>query len=69
MPELLYDLGFQGTLNRRISKTRQIIFDPNEPVSCPVQSDIRRIAQLLIGIDQVVEDQLKIFVAPNTANL
>ena len=68
MPEPLHDLGFQSTLERHISETRQIIFDPYEPDSCPVQCDIRRITQLLISIDQVVEDQLEIFVAPNTAD-
>ncbi len=68
MPEPLHDLGFQSTLKRHISETRQIIFDPEQSDSCPVQCDIRHIAQLLIGIDQVVEDQLEILVAPNTTD-
>ena len=68
MPEPVHDLRLQSTLKWDVSQTRQVIFDPKEPRSCPVQSDIRRIAKLFIGVEQVVEDQFEILVALNTTN-
>ena len=68
MPEPVHELWFQSTLKRQVSKTRQVIFDPDEPLCCAVQSDIRPIAKLLVGVEQVVKDQFEIFVAPSTSN-
>lgn len=68
MPETVHELWFQSTLRRHFSKTRQVIFDPDKPFCCALQSDIRPIAKLLVGVEQVVKDQFEILVAPSTSN-
>lgn len=68
MPEPVHELWFQSTLKRHVSKTRQVIFDPNEPFRCALQSNIRPITKLLVGVKQVVKDQFEILVAPSTSN-
>ena len=68
MPKPVHDLWLQSTLKRHVSKTRQVIFDPDEPLCCAVQSDVRPIAKLLVGVEQVGKDQFEILVAPNTSN-
>jgi hypothetical protein len=68
IPEPFHELWLQSTLKRCVSKTRKVIFDPDEPFCCAVQSDVRPITKLLVGVEQVVKDQFEILFAPSTSN-